>query len=64
MIVVHSAEIGTLYPCVVISSQAKQLENLHVVMPAKAQSHRRGVRPGDHYILLQMFTTGVYHVFL
>jgi hypothetical protein len=28
MIVVHSAEVSTLYPCIVISSLAERLENL------------------------------------
>jgi hypothetical protein len=27
-------------------------------MPAKAQSHFRGVRPGDHYMHLQRLTIG------
>jgi hypothetical protein len=35
----HSTKVYTLYPRVVISSLAKWVENLHVAMPAKAQSH-------------------------
>jgi hypothetical protein len=34
------------------------LENLHIAMPAKAQTHFLGVWLGDHYMLLQKFTLG------
>jgi hypothetical protein len=30
-------------------------------MPAKAQSHFHGVRPGDHYMPLQRLTIGASH---
>jgi hypothetical protein len=40
------------------------LVNIHVTMPAKAQSHYHGVSPGDHYMPLQMFTTWACHAFL
>jgi hypothetical protein len=36
----------------------RQLENHYVAKPAKAQSHSLGVRPGDHYMFLQMFALG------
>jgi hypothetical protein len=32
------------------------LENLHVGIPTKAQTHFLGVWPGDHYLPLQKFT--------
>jgi hypothetical protein len=38
-----------------------RLENLHVAMPAKAQSHFRGVRLGYHYMPLYILTIGVFH---
>jgi hypothetical protein len=34
----------------------QQIENIHVAMPAKAQSHCCGVRLGDHYMSLQRST--------
>jgi hypothetical protein len=64
MIVVRFAKVNTMYPRVVISSLIKRVENLHVAMSAKAQSHCRGVRPIDHYMLLQWFTTGVCYALL
>jgi hypothetical protein len=36
----------------------RRLENLHVAMPSKEQTHFLGVWPGDHYILLQRVTLG------
>jgi hypothetical protein len=36
----------------------RRLENLHVTMPRIAQSHFRGVRPGDHIMPLQRLTIG------
>jgi hypothetical protein len=42
----------------------RRLENLPVAMSAKAQSHCRGVRLGDHYMPLRRFTTGVRHALL
>jgi hypothetical protein len=36
----------------------QRLENLHVAMPWIAQSHFCGVRPGDHYMILQRLTIG------
>jgi hypothetical protein len=39
----------------------RRLENLHVTIPAKAQSHFRGVGPVDHYIPLQRLTIGAYY---
>jgi hypothetical protein len=60
----HFQKVSTLYPRVVISSLIKRLENLYVTMPAKAQSHCHGVRPGDHYMSLQSFTIGVCHALL
>jgi hypothetical protein len=52
MTVVHFAKISVLYPWVVISSLAKQLEKHHF-----CQSYTSfGVWPKDHYKLLQRFT--------
>jgi hypothetical protein len=38
----------------------RRLENLNVTIPMIEQSHFLGVRVGDHYMLLQRFTMGVY----
>jgi hypothetical protein len=61
MTVVHSIEVSTLYPHVVISSpfHDKKTSMLHA---SQAQSHFRGVRPGDHYMPLQRLTIGISHV--
>jgi hypothetical protein len=49
-----------MYPRVVISSLAKQLEK-----PPFCHSYTSyGVWPRDHYMMLQRFTTGVCHGFL
>jgi hypothetical protein len=53
-----------MYPRVVTLSLVKRLENLPIAMPAKAQSHFHGVRPGDHYMTLQRFIAGVCHALL
>jgi hypothetical protein len=54
MIVVHFAKVSTLYPRVVISSLAKQLEK-----PPFCHSYTSfGVWLRDHYMPLQMFTMG------
>jgi hypothetical protein len=42
----------------------RRLENLHVAMPTKVQSHYRGVKQGDQYMSLQRFTIGVCYVLL
>jgi hypothetical protein len=54
MIVVHFAKVNALYPRVVISSLAKQLENLFFVILYTFF----GVWPRDHYMPLQKFTMG------
>jgi hypothetical protein len=60
MIVAHSAEVSTLYPRIVISSLAEQLEK-----PPFCQDYTSfGGWPRDHYILLQRSTTGVCHALL
>ncbi len=60
MIVVHFAEVSTLYPRVVISSLAKRLENhLFAILYTSF-----GVWPRDHYMPLQRSTTGVCHALL
>jgi hypothetical protein len=52
MIVVHFAKVSALYPRVVISSLAKQLEK-----PPFYHSYTSfGVWPRDHYMSLQRFT--------
>jgi hypothetical protein len=54
MIVVHFTKVSALYPRVVISSLAKQLER-----PPFCHSYTFfGVQPRDHYIPLQRFTMG------
>jgi hypothetical protein len=54
MIVVHITEFSTLYPQVVISSLANQLEK-----PPFCHSYTSfGVWPRDHYMSLQRFTMG------
>jgi hypothetical protein len=54
MIVVHFAKVSALYPRVVISSLAKQLEK-----PPFYHSYTSfGVWPRDHYMSLQRFTMG------
>jgi hypothetical protein len=54
MIVVHFAKVSTLYPRVVISSLAKQLEK-----PPFWHSYTSfGVWSRDHYMSLQRFTMG------
>jgi hypothetical protein len=54
MIVVHFVKVSTLYPWVVISSLAKQLEQ-----PPFCHSYTLfGVWPRDHYMPLQRFTMG------
>jgi hypothetical protein len=54
MIVVHFAKVSALYPRVVISLLAKQLEN-----PPFCHSYTSfGVCPRDHYTTLQQFTMG------
>jgi hypothetical protein len=54
MIVVHSIEVSSLYPHVVISSLARQLEN-----PLFGILHTSfGLWPRDHYIPLRRSTTG------
>jgi hypothetical protein len=54
MIVVHFANVSSLYPRVVISSLAKQLEK-----PPFCHSYTSfGVWPRDHYMSLQRFTMG------
>jgi hypothetical protein len=60
MIVVHFAKVGALYPRLVISLIAKRLEK-----PLFCHSYTSfGAWPIDHYMLLQMSTTGVYHALL
>jgi hypothetical protein len=54
MIVVHFAKVSTLYPRVVISSLAKQLENHLFAILYTSFS----VWPRHHYMPLQMFTMG------
>jgi hypothetical protein len=54
MVVVHFAKVSTMYPRVVISSLAKQLEK-----PPFCHSYTSFVVwPRDHYMLLQRFTLG------
>jgi hypothetical protein len=54
MTVVQFAKVSTLYPRVVISSLAKQLEK-----PQFFHSYTSfGVWPRDHYMPLQRFTMG------
>jgi hypothetical protein len=54
MIVVHFTKVSALYPWVVISSLAKQLEK-----PLFCHSYTSfGVWPRDHYMPLQRFTMG------
>jgi hypothetical protein len=60
MIVVHSTEVSTLYPRVVISSLAERLENLLFAILYTSS----GVWPRDNYMLLQRSTTGVCHALL
>jgi hypothetical protein len=60
MIVVHSIEVSTLYPPVVISLLAKRLENLLFVIPYTSL----GVWPRDHNMPLQRSTTRVCHALL
>jgi hypothetical protein len=36
----------------------QRLENLHVAMPTKSQTHILGMWPGDHYMPLQRFNLG------
>jgi hypothetical protein len=59
-IVVHSAEVSTLYPRVVISSLAERLENLLFAILYTSF----GVWAKDHYMLLQRSTTWVCHALL
>jgi hypothetical protein len=59
MIVVHSTEVSSIYPCVVISSLTKRLDNLISILYTSF-----GVWPRDHYMLLQWFTIGVCHTLL
>jgi hypothetical protein len=54
MTVVHLAKASTMYPRVVISSQAKLLEKTHFCHSYTSF----GVWPRDHYMLLQRFTMG------
>jgi hypothetical protein len=60
MIVVHSVEVSTLYPRIVISSLAKWLENLFFAILYTSF----GVWHIDHYMPLQRSTTGVCHALL
>jgi hypothetical protein len=60
MIVVHSTEVSTLYPCIVISSLAERLEN--ILFASLYTSF--GVWPRDHYMPLQRSTSGVCHALL
>jgi hypothetical protein len=60
MTVVHSAEVSTLYQCVVISLPVGGLENLHSAILYTSF----GVWPSDHYMPLQRSTTGVCHTLL
>jgi hypothetical protein len=54
MTVVHFAKVSALYPRVVISLLAKQLEK-----PPFCHSYTFvGAWPRDHYMLLQRFTIG------
>jgi hypothetical protein len=54
MTVVHFVKVSALYPRVVISSLAKQLEK-----PPFYHSYTSfGAWPRDHYMLLQRFTMG------
>jgi hypothetical protein len=54
MTVVHFAKVSALYPQVVISSLAKQLEK-----PPLCYSYTSfGARRRDHYMSLQSFTMG------
>jgi hypothetical protein len=54
MTVVHFTKVSALYPRVVISSLAEQLEK-----PPFCHSYTSfGVWPRDHYISLQRFTMG------
>jgi hypothetical protein len=54
MTVIHFAKVSTLYPRVVISSLAKQLEK-----PLFCHSYTSfGAWPRDHYMPLQIFTMG------
>jgi hypothetical protein len=60
MIVVHSTEVSTLYPRVVILSLAKRLKK-----PPFCHSYTSFcVWPRDHYMPLQRPTTGVCHALL
>jgi hypothetical protein len=60
MIVVHSTDVSTLYPRVVISSLAERLEK-----PPFCQDYTFfGVWPRDHYMLFQRSTIGVCHALL
>jgi hypothetical protein len=54
MTVVHIAKVSTLYPRVVISSLAKQLEKA----PFYHSYTSFGAWPRDHYMSLQRFTMG------
>jgi hypothetical protein len=60
MIVVHSVEVSTLYPRIVISSLAERLENLFFAILYTFV----GVWPRDQYMSLQRSTTGVCHALL
>jgi hypothetical protein len=54
MIVVHIAKVSALYPHVVISLLAMQLEK-----PSFCHSYTSfGAWPRDHYMMLQRFTMG------
>jgi hypothetical protein len=52
MIVVHSIEVSILYPCIVISSLIKRLENILFAITYTFF----GVWLRDHYMLLQRIT--------
>jgi hypothetical protein len=52
MIVVHFAKVSAMYPCVVISSLAKQLENLLFAILYTSF----GEWPRDHYMSLRRLT--------
>jgi hypothetical protein len=54
MVVVHFAKVSALYPRVVISLLAKQLEKPHFCHSYTSF----GVWPRDHYMSLQRFTMG------
>jgi hypothetical protein len=60
MIAIHSTDISTMYPRVVISSLAEPLENLLFAILYTSFD----VWPRYHYMLLQRSTTGVCHALL